>query len=210
LKEWEAKPPFCNKIRLPSHHKLANIIIWLLFSPHFYEINVTQLYIHTYIHTYIYIYICCLVIHLPTTLLGVRANVAFPGWSRKRTNSVLYLANNQWVVLHRMKSTKDSWWLRECGPLSFIGSLVYLCRTDNFHLPNHLLTLTLTKIKAPFENLTYFCTLWKHPNGQYKHPNMSCMNLIHRKIVIYLDNCYWWAHIRINYYSQIGVYDILL
>jgi hypothetical protein len=35
--------------------------------------------------------------------------------------------------------------------------------------------------------------------GQHAHPKMSCMDLIHLRVGIYLDNCYWWIHIRYLY-----------
>jgi hypothetical protein len=33
-------------------------------------------------------------------------------------------------------------------------------------------------------------------SGQHAHPIMSCMDLIHLRIEIYLDNCNWWIHIN--------------
>jgi hypothetical protein len=43
-------------------------------------------------------------------------------------------------------------------------------------------------------------TLYKTTqSGQHGHPKMSCMDLIHCKVGIYLDNCYWLTHIRYLY-----------
>jgi hypothetical protein len=45
---------------------------------------------------------------------------------------------------------------------------------------------------------------------QTKKIRMNCMNLIHSTVGIYLDNCYWWTHIRNIYYALLGAYGILL
>jgi hypothetical protein len=53
-----------------------------------------------------------------------------------------------------------------------------------------------TKVDAPKLILTLYEST---QSSQHGHPKMSCMDLIHNTVRIYLDNYYWLTHIRYIY-----------